>query len=77
MSPNGELQYNITLRQRDLARHGIVLADLEATAMVRSHLFELSSTPYTMYTATVVAITAAGSGEAAMGCLQTDEQSKT
>ena len=74
--PNGELQYNITLTAMDLARAESELVEYMAVTTERSQFFELSSTPHTLYVASVVSVTGAGGGEADIESLQTGEESK-
>lgn len=74
--PNGELQYNITLTEMNLARAESELVEYMAVTTERSEFFELSSAPYTLYVASVVSVTGAGGGEAVVESLRTDEESK-
>lgn len=76
LSPNGVLEYSVTLQGADLARPGNLLPDLTTVTMETSHLFVTPTPPYTQFTATVVPITAAGMGEAGMDSLTTNQESK-
>ncbi len=75
-NPNGELLFNITLAQDDLASMDTILPELSTTTALTESFFSLSLLPYHLYTATVTPFTGAGGGEEDMGSLQTEEDSK-
>ena len=59
LSPNGVLQYEVTLQREDLARPENTFPDLVSTTSERNITFDVDVLPYHLYTATVVPFTAA------------------
>ena len=75
LSPNGVLEYTLTLNQTDLARPTTVLPQLTNVTNQTEFLFSFILPPYHLYTVTVTPFTGAGEGEAGMDSLQTNESS--
>ena len=76
LSPNGVLEYTLTLDQTDLARPTTVLPQLTNVTNQTEFSFSLPLPPYHLYTVTVTPFTGAGEGEADMDSVQTNEASK-
>jgi hypothetical protein len=75
-SPNGVLEYTITLNQTNLAMPDISLPQLTNVTAETEFPFNLSLLPYHLYTVTVTPFTGGGEGGADMDSLQTNESSK-
>jgi hypothetical protein len=75
-SPNGVLEYTITLNQTNLAMPDVSLPQLTNVTAETESPFNLSLLPYHLYTVTVTPFTGGGGGGADMDSLQTNESSK-
>jgi hypothetical protein len=78
-SPNGILEYTITLDQTNLAMPDVSIPQLTNMTIETDFLFTLSLLPYHLYTVTVTPFTGGGvfEGDADMDSLQTNESSKS
>jgi hypothetical protein len=75
-SPNGVLEYTITLNQTNLAMPDVSLPQLTNVTANNSFIFNLSLLPHHLYAVTVTPFTGGGEGGADMDSLQTNESSK-
>jgi len=76
LSPNGDLQYTVNLRQEDLATPGNLISLMAQNTTVEEVFFNIDVIPYYNYTADVSPFTGAGMGETTSGFVMTAEASK-
>ncbi len=74
--PNGDLRYNITLRERELARDedAMLLFTTEVSDSSVEINFMVTVLPYSVYSAGVTPFTGAGEGNTTLGSILTDEE---
>ena len=75
LSPNGDLQYTLTLDQTDLASTIDFPLVINITAQTEFS-FSPTLSPYHLYTVTVTPFTRAGKGKAGTDSVQTNESRK-
>ena len=76
VSPNGRLQYNLTLTQVDLANPGTIFPPLTGVTDQTQFIFNIMLLAHYQYNVTVTPFTGAGEGEEDTDSLQTAEEGK-
>jgi len=76
LSPNGVLEYAVTLRQEDLATPENTFLPVNGTTQMEEIFFGVETFPYFNYTADVIPSTGAGMGETTSGFFTTPQDSE-